>query len=74
MPTVLIVDDCHTTQRVVSSYLREHDFRVWQALSLLEMEQRLATGTPSIILLDVNLPDGNGIYVPSASRLANAMV
>lgn len=59
--TVLIVDDDITTTRVLEGLLRGAGFETLCAHDLLTAE-RLALSSPvSLILLDVHLPDGNGL-------------
>jgi two-component system KDP operon response regulator KdpE len=59
--TVLIVEDELPMRRFLRTALTAHGFRVQEAGSMREAEQ-LVTGTPpAAILLDLGLPDGDGI-------------
>lgn len=61
MASILVVEDSPELLGMIAVYLEEEGFRVRRAASVAEMEKRLGDGTPSVILLDVNLPDGDGI-------------
>lgn len=61
--TVLIIEDELPMRRFLRTALSAHGFRVVEAGSLREAEQ-LATGTPpAAILLDLGLPDGDGMVL-----------
>lgn len=60
-PHVLIVDDDHEIRRLLGRYLGEQGFRVSQAGSKREFNERLATEKFDIVILDVLLPDGSGL-------------
>lgn len=53
---------------MITDYLQGEGLQVWPAASIAEMERRLSSVTPGVILLDVNLPDGDGIL--QAKRLS----
>ncbi len=59
-PTVLVVDDAPEQRLLIADYLGAHQMHVRQAATVAEMEQALSERLPDIVLLDVNLPDGNG--------------
>jgi two-component system, OmpR family, KDP operon response regulator KdpE len=59
--TVLVVEDELPMRRFLRAALTTHGFGVIEATTLREAEQ-LATGTPpAAILLDLGLPDGDGM-------------
>lgn len=60
---VLVVDDDLTTNRMLQGILVRGGFRVSSAFSAAEALKRVANDSPDLILLDVNLPDGNGLEV-----------
>ena len=60
-PTVLIVDDDEAIQFGFSRYLKKRDYAVVTASCLSEARDALAAQRPEVVLLDLNLPDGNGI-------------
>jgi DNA-binding response OmpR family regulator len=58
-PRILVVDDAPDIQLIARKAL-ERSFEVIAASNLTEADQRLAEGGIDLIVLDVNLPDGNG--------------
>lgn len=69
MNTILIVDD-HAGFRVMARALLEADgFEVIaEADGAASAMANARTGRPAVVLLDVNLPDGNGFDVAQALR------
>ncbi|MDB5098041.1 MAG: hypothetical protein JWM80_2462 [Cyanobacteria bacterium RYN_339] len=61
MPHVLIVDDSLTVRMDLYDALSEAGFDVAIAASVAEARHKLAEADPAIILLDLNLPDGDGL-------------
>jgi len=60
-PLVLIVDDDLTTTTILESMLRKVGFETLCAHNLKDAETYALSRTVSLILLDVHLPDGNGL-------------
>jgi two-component system KDP operon response regulator KdpE len=60
-PRVLIVDDDEQLRRFLSTTLAGHAFRVVEAATLAEAAAAAEADTPDLILLDLGLPDGDGI-------------
>jgi sigma-B regulation protein RsbU (phosphoserine phosphatase) len=60
---VLVVDDDLTTNRMLQGILVRGGFRVSSAFNAADAMTRVAADSPDLILLDVNLPDGNGLDV-----------
>ncbi|OYY90642.1 MAG: nitrogen regulation protein NR(I) [Sphingomonas sp. 28-66-16] len=58
---ILVVDDDAAIRTVVGQALRRLSHDVTTVASLAEMESRLRTGLPDVLITDVILPDGNGI-------------
>lgn len=58
--TILIVDDEENARLFISTFLSTRGYEVIGAATLGAARQQIALGTADIILLDVNLPDGNG--------------
>jgi len=67
---VLIVDDEPLVLRVLEEQFREDCFRTETAEDLRSLRQRLAGPPPSLVLLDLQLPDGNGIDMLPRLRAA----
>jgi two-component system KDP operon response regulator KdpE len=62
-PTVLLVEDDEGTRREVSRNLSAHHFRVLEAGSVTEALDAWDRERPDVILLDLGLPDRDGISV-----------
>ena len=60
-PTILIVDDDRTTTLVLDGLLKGAGFETVCAYDLAGATQQLRARPISLILLDVHLPDGNGL-------------
>lgn len=58
---VLIVDDENLLRNSLSRYLENHGFETGVAENLKVAKELLIKEEPEVILLDVNLPDGNGL-------------
>lgn len=58
--TVLIVDDEENARVIINTFLSPKGYEVIEAATLAEARKHLQKGTPDIILLDVQLPDGYG--------------
>ncbi|WP_137133239.1 response regulator transcription factor [Rhizobium sp. FKY42] len=69
--TVLVVEDAPESLELICSFLRQNGMTTFAARSLAEMRQRLQSHQPDIILLDVNLPDGDGIEAARKLRLGS---
>lgn len=59
--TVLIVDDSLTVRMDLDEAFRAANFRTVLAATVAEARERLAQGPVDVIVLDVLLPDGNGV-------------
>lgn len=66
--TVLSVDDDQGLQTVVSHYLSGEGYETLSATSGKQMLEVLKTNTPNIILLDLVLPDTDGISILAQMR------
>lgn len=69
MSTILVVEDNPDLLSMISGSLGAEGYRVLVAGSAVEMKQHLAADNPSLILLDVNLPDADGIELARAQEL-----
>lgn len=61
IPHLLIVDDDRDHRVLVSRLLQDHGFRVSLAADAGSMRRLLAQGAPDLVLLDVMLPDEDGL-------------
>lgn len=58
---ILIVEDAPDCLETVAGFLQDQGLSCLRAASCAEMQAILRNTQPSLILLDVNLPDGDGI-------------
>jgi DNA-binding response OmpR family regulator len=63
MATILVVDDEISIQELVKLYLEKEGFRVESAGSGKEALERIDAVKPSLVVLDIMLPDMNGFDV-----------
>jgi two-component system KDP operon response regulator KdpE len=66
--TVLVVEDDLQMRRYLRTTLAAHDFRIVEAGTLAEAEARAAEEVPALVLLDLGLPDGNGLTLVGKLR------
>jgi two-component system, OmpR family, KDP operon response regulator KdpE len=67
-PLVLIVEDEPQMRRFLATTLRAHGFAVTEAASAREGLVQTAGRNPDLILLDLGLPDGDGLEVTREIR------
>lgn len=72
MPTVLIVDDSEDLRDLMIRNLSKEGFAVSTASNGLEAVLAVAQSAPSIILMDVNMPELDGIEATMQIRAADA--
>ncbi len=61
MPHALIVEDDHDSAEVLAELIKTEGFSTAAAGTLAEARQQIVLRTPDVILLDLMLPDGNGM-------------
>ncbi len=66
--TVLTVDDDENLQIVMRQYLEQNGYQFISAMSGAELMSKLDVAHPDIILLDLNLPDQDGLSLLTAIR------
>jgi DNA-binding response OmpR family regulator len=59
---ILIIDDEVDIRFLLKRALKSYDYTVLEAGNLKQGLEVLNENHPDIVILDVNLPDGNGIY------------
>jgi len=75
---ILLVEDDDLNQRLVRTVLARSGDPVLrgaclvQAASLAEARAALASGAVDVVLLDMNLPDGNGLSLAAEGRRAGS--
>lgn len=67
-PLVLVVEDEAPLRRFLRASLASHDFRVLEAETAAVGETMARTHNPDLILLDLGLPDGDGIELTRRLR------
>ncbi|MCI0371616.1 MAG: response regulator [candidate division NC10 bacterium] len=58
---VLVVEDNPLNMELVCEVLETHGYEVWQASAAPEALERLTTGKPDLILMDIQLPGLDGL-------------
>ncbi len=71
MGLVLIVDDDADAAEMLATLIAAEGFKVAVATCLAEAKQQLALRAPSLVLLDLQLPDGSGLSLFSEESLLN---
>lgn len=61
LPSLLLIEDDPAQRILLAAYLAQGGFRVLEADSMAQARAQLARTEPSLALLDLNLPDGNGL-------------
>ncbi len=61
MPNVMIVDDTHVTRETLARLLRREGYGTTSAASGVEALDALAVRTPDLILLDLDMPEADGL-------------
>jgi two-component system response regulator MtrA len=66
--SILVVEDDAATARVLVDMLEEADYRVWLAISGHDARGQLERARPQLILLDLILPDIDGLVLCSVLK------
>lgn len=72
-PLILIVDDEEPIRRFLRATLESHGYRVKEAATAHDGLLQARTQRPDLILLDLGLPDGDGIAITRAIRTDSAV-
>ncbi|MFZ5439706.1 MAG: response regulator [Myxococcota bacterium] len=67
-PLVLVVEDEPQMRRFIRASLDSHDFRVLEAERAAEVTGLITSHNPELVLLDLGLPDGDGIALTRQLR------
>jgi DNA-binding response OmpR family regulator len=72
---VLLVEDDIRILKINRMLLEEDGFTVLTAKTLAETREHLASTVPDVVVLDIMLPDGNGLdFLPELRGLCSAPV
>lgn len=70
---VLVIEDDDQMRRFLRATLTGHDFKVSEATTLGEGERAAAQDPPDLVLLDLGLPDGDGLSLVPRLRAWTAV-
>ena len=73
MPRILIVEDDEFVQALLAAYLQKEDFETLQATTGKEMMAILDRDPVDLILLDLNLPDEDGLALARQVRTRSSV-
>ena len=65
---ILLVDDDTRTLKNIAQFLRDEGYEVDEAQNGNEAAQRLNSGGFDLVLSDLIMPDGNGLYLLKRTR------
>ena len=68
MPHALVVDDDHDSAASLRALIAGEQFTVAVAHNLRDARRQISLQQPDIMLLDLRLPDGNGMDLLAAPR------
>jgi two-component system, OmpR family, KDP operon response regulator KdpE len=60
-PLILVIEDEAPLRRYLRTTLQSHGYRVEEASTTAEGKETLARTSPDLVLLDLGLPDGDGL-------------
>ena len=66
---ILIVEDDAQMRRYLSTTMASHGFDTAEASTLAEATHALRSSEPQLVLLDLGLPDGDGLDLLRTMRL-----
>ncbi|MCR5262645.1 MAG: response regulator transcription factor [Clostridiales bacterium] len=69
MKSLLLIEDNVHLMAINREFLEDSGYRVYEAYDLAEARLRLSENVPDLIVLDVMLPDGNGVEFCRQLRL-----
>lgn len=67
-PLVLVVEDEPQMRRFIRASLSSHGYRLLETGTVVEATRLVSTQNPDLVLLDLGLPDGDGIDLTRALR------
>lgn len=61
MKTIYLVEDDHSLRDLINFLLSDKEYNVEAFANANSFEARIKNGDPDLILMDIMLPDGNGV-------------
>ena len=74
MEQLLIVEDDITLNQGLCKALRDDNRKIVSSINLAQARQQLLLGTVTLVLLDINLPDGSGLDLLKEIKKENPML
>ncbi|PZS12154.1 MAG: DNA-binding response regulator [Solirubrobacterales bacterium] len=75
--TILVVEDHHTTRRFLADNLSADGYEVLESACVAEAQCLISTRFPDLAIVDLGLPDGDGLellcHVREADRIAGSV-
>ncbi|AIE74631.1 MULTISPECIES: response regulator transcription factor [unclassified Synechocystis] len=71
---ILVVDDDHAILLLISRFLQSHNYQVETADTAAIAREKFTRFKPDLVILDVNLPDGNGFNLCQEMRSVRTLV
>ncbi|WP_332651737.1 response regulator transcription factor [Lysinibacillus sp. 54212] len=73
--TILIVEDDQDISGILALYVKNDGYKAIQAMTLHDAMEAVKEHEPDLILLDVNLPDGNGFdFAKEVRKIAETII
>lgn len=63
MKTIFLVEDDHSLRELINFLLIDKDYKVEAFSNANSFESRIKNSEPDLVLMDIMLPDGNGIQL-----------
>lgn len=71
---ILLIEDCAATRFGLISFFRKDGYRLTETITLAEASVAMSKEHFDAVILDINLPDGNGLGFIESIRLVDATV
>ncbi len=71
--SILVVDDCATTRKLITLYLRGGGYRLLQAENGFDALEQLAQGPVELVITDMNMPQMDGVELTKSLKKDEAL-